>query len=64
VRALAANRSITSLNLSEIKIGDEGAKALAANTSITSLDVRDCGIGLAGRAALEAVRNRFELLLL
>ena len=57
---LAANTSITSLNLGGNTIGDAGAQALAANTSITSLDLSGNNLGPAGRAALEAVRGRFR----
>jgi hypothetical protein len=63
-QALAANTRITALNLQNNNIGDAGAQALAANTRITKLDLANCRIGPAGRAALEAVRDRFEVLVL
>ncbi len=49
---LAANPTITSLDLSNNDIGDAGARALAAIPSITSLDLSGNHIGPEGARAL------------
>jgi Leucine-rich repeat (LRR) protein len=53
--------SLTSLNLEEADIGDEGAKALAALVSLTSLNLRDNRIGTEGVSALAALTSLTSL---
>jgi Ran GTPase-activating protein (RanGAP) involved in mRNA processing and transport len=52
VNALASNTTLTSLDVGNNQIGDEGAKALAANATLTSLDVWSNQIGDEGAKAL------------
>jgi hypothetical protein len=51
---LAANTTLTLLDVSHNKIGNAGAKALAANTTLTSLNISVNEIGYAGAQALAA----------
>ena len=64
--ALRVNTSLTSLDLSENSIGDEGAsslsEALRVNTSLTSLDLSENSIGDEGASSLsEALRVNTSL---
>jgi internalin A len=52
---------ITSLDLSDNRIGDEGARALAALTSLTSLTLHNTRIGDDGARALAALTNLASL---
>ncbi|MBW8831286.1 MAG: hypothetical protein JF606_18050 [Burkholderiales bacterium] len=65
VAACRKKRRITSPRLNVQKFPFlEGTPALSANTSITSLDLSGNNIWAVGRQALEAVRHRFQTLLL
>ena len=54
LQKLAANTSITSLDLDDNNIGDEGAQHLARNTSLTSLNLGDNNIRDGGAEHLAA----------
>jgi hypothetical protein len=49
--------TLTSLDLSENNIGDEGAMALAQNTTLTSLNLERNNIGDEGKRALKNSQN-------
>ena len=51
-KILARFTTLTNLDLTFIKIDDEGARALAANTTITKLDLMSSSIGDEGARAL------------
>jgi hypothetical protein len=50
--------TLTSLDLSENNIGDEGAMALAQNTTLTSLNLERNNIGDEGKRALKNSQNQ------
>jgi hypothetical protein len=61
--AIAMNRTLRDVNLSETSLGDASSsamcRAVAQNDSLTRLNLRACGLGSDSRAALEeAVKHR------
>jgi hypothetical protein len=61
VKALSTNTSLISLDVSDNRIGAEGAKALSTNTSLTSLDVSYNRIGAEGAKALSTNTSLISL---
>ncbi len=55
---MASNTKLTTLNVGQNQIGDEGAKALASNTTLTNLNVGFNQIGIEGENHLREVIAR------
>src|SRR4051794_36788746 len=61
ISKLAALTGLTSLDLRDNQIGDDGARALAALTGLTSLDLSNNQIGADGARALAALTGLTSL---